>query len=236
MSRPAPELVRARRVSPQVLTAATCAVLFTVLAVIIASRNGAPFGFDHSANLWAADHRPHAATTVARAVTATGTGVFPYVCAVVAGVIAAGRDLRRRLWAALIALVVLGLGQAIRYSLMHAIGRPRPPVADWATYASGFAFPSGHSTTSALAAGLLIWAVVHAVRPGATRNAVVVVLVCWAVAVGLSRIYLGVHWVTDVLGGWLFAAAWVCLCAAVVPRLLALRGQPGSTGQRDDGQ
>jgi undecaprenyl-diphosphatase len=235
VSPPAPELVRTRRVPLPVLTAATCAVLFTVLAVIVAVRHGTPFGLDHSANLWAADHRPPAARTAARAVTATGTGVFPYVCAVVAGVIAAGRELRRRLWAVLVALVVLGLGQAVRYGLMHAIGRPRPPVADWATYASGFAFPSGHSTTSALAAGLLIWAVVHAVRPSATRNAVVAVPVCWAVAVGLSRIYLGVHWVTDVLGGWLFAAAWVCLCAAVVPRVPALRHRPDSTGRRDDG-
>jgi undecaprenyl-diphosphatase len=125
--------------------------------------------------------------------------------------------MRGRLPAAAAALGFLAAGQAVRYGVLHVIARPRPPVADWAAPASGYAFPSGHTTTSALAAGLLAWALLRTLRPTRARVAVVL-LTCWALAVGASRVYLGVHWATDVLGGWLFALSLLALCAVVIHR------------------
>ncbi|MFF3694446.1 phosphatase PAP2 family protein [Streptomyces sp. NPDC002221] len=204
------------------LAACGLLLLLALLTVFVAVRHGAPLPGDLALHRWPLDHRPPAAVAVARAVTATGTGVLPYVLAVGAGLIA-GRDGRQRRYAAAGALAVLLLGQGVRFGLMAAVARPRPDAIDWATTASGHSFPSGHSATSALTAGLLIWAVLTRSRLSAARFAVAL-LALWAVAVGLSRVYLGVHWASDVLGGWLFAALWLSLARlATAPRVRALR-------------
>lgn len=89
-------------------------------------------------------------------------------------------------------------------------------MGDWATHASGFAFPSGHATTSALMAGLLVAAIGHRAYGSRAGRVAAVLVGCWAAAVGLSRVLLGVHWVTDVVAGWLFAALWLGLGAALI--------------------
>lgn len=208
-------MTRAAVNRPAVTVLCASAVLFTLLAAAVAHRHGAPFALDRTAHAWAQDHRPHRAATLARAVTATGTGAVPYLCALAAGIIA-GHGTRRPPLVAAGAVGFLALGQAVRYAVMYAIARPRPPAADWATHASGHAFPSGHATTSALAAGLLAWAVLRTFR-SVTARVAAGLLICWALAVGASRVLLGVHWPTDVLGGWLFALALLALGAALIP-------------------
>ncbi|MFE9533727.1 phosphatase PAP2 family protein [Streptomyces sp. NPDC006691] len=222
------------------ITACGLLLLLVLLTVFVAVRHGAPLPGDLALHRWPLDHRPPVAVAVARAVTATGTGVLPYVLAVVAGLIA-GRDGRQRRYAAAGALAVLLLGQGVRYGLMAAVARPRPDAVDWATTASGHSFPSGHTATSALTAGLLIWAVLTRSRLSAARFAIAL-LALWAVAVGLSRVYLGVHWASDVLGGWLFAALWLSLASlATAPLVRTLRttappGAPEEPGSLPRGQ
>ncbi|MFG2717918.1 phosphatase PAP2 family protein [Streptomyces sp. NPDC048416] len=198
--------------------AAACLLLalLTLLTVVVAVRHGAPLPGDRALHRWPLDHRPPVAVATARAITATGTGVVPYVLVVVAGLIA-GRGGKGRRYAVAGALTVLALGQAVRYALMATVSRPRPAAVDWATTASGFSFPSGHTATSALTAGLLAWAVLTRSTSSAARPTIAV-LSLWAVAVGLSRVYLGVHWASDVLGGWLFASLWLCLAALATAR------------------
>ncbi|WP_327418045.1 phosphatase PAP2 family protein [Streptomyces sp. NBC_01233] len=195
------------------LGAALFAALFLLLTGLITARHGAPYTLDQDVHQWAVDHRRPAVATLFRIVTSTGTGPFPYLCAAGAGWIA-GHDARSRLLAAAGALGFLVTAQAVRYSVMHATARPRPPGTDWATHATGFAFPSGHTTTSALAAGLLACALSRKIGPAVHRSASAL-LAGWAVTVGLSRIYLGVHWPTDVLGGWLYALTWLTAATAL---------------------
>ncbi|AOP49675.1 phosphatase PAP2 family protein [Streptomyces lydicus] len=183
--------------------AALCAALFTAVAVTVAVRHGAPLAPEVAAHRWALAHRGEPLRSAAGALTATGTGPVPYLMAVLAGLLA-GRGARGRLRAVGCAVAVLAVGQAVRYGLMELLARPRPLLADWAGRASGYAFPSGHATTSALAAGLLAWGVARYAGRGPARTWCAV-LALWAVAVGLTRVYLGVHWPGDVLGGWLLA-------------------------------
>ncbi|WP_063795794.1 phosphatase PAP2 family protein [Streptacidiphilus griseoplanus] len=196
------------------------AAAFALLALAVTARSGHPFPVDRALHDWAVAHRPAAATTLVRLLTATGTGAVPYLLALAAGwtVCRPGSPARRRTTVAVACAAVLALGQLVRTAVMEAVARPRPAAADWAAAAGGHAFPSGHTTTSAIAAGLLAWAAVRA--GGRTTGRVVAVLCgCWAAAVGASRVYLGVHWPTDVLGGWLLAVAWL---AASLPLLTAL--------------
>lgn len=204
---------------------------FGVLTWVVIGQNGAPLWPDNGLLTWSQAHRPDVATALARGVTATGSGAVPYVLAALAGVVA-GRTARQRTGAAALSLACLGCGQALRHGVMALLQRPRPPHADWATSAGGWAFPSGHTTTAALTAGLLIAALSLRVPRGAT--ALPVVIGCWGVLVGLSRVCLGVHWFSDVIGGWLFATGWLGVCLYGMARWLPASFVSGPPSMAED--
>ncbi|MYT20510.1 phosphatase PAP2 family protein [Streptomyces sp. SID7760] len=190
--------------------AVTAFVLLAVLTFWVTRASGHPLPGDASLHRWSVAHRPPTAAAAARAVTDTGTGVIPYAVLLVLGMYV-GRTARRRCALALALMVCLGAGQALRYAVMSMVARPRPPVGDWVAHASGWSFPSGHTTTGAMTAALALGALALGGR-GASRLAVVVIAL-WGVSVGLTRVYLGVHWFTDVLAGWLLAVGWVSALA-----------------------
>lgn len=189
---------------------------FTVLALVVGGRGGPP-ALDGDLLSWSVGHRPDVAVALARGMTATGTGVLPYVLVTLAGIVA-GRTPRQRAAAVALALICLVAGQALRYGVMELVARPRPPQQDWDTHASGWAFPSGHTTTAALTAALVIVALRLRAPRGSTPLCLAVG--CWGALVGLTRMYLGVHWFTDVVGGWLFTAGWLGVCLYAAARRL----------------
>ncbi|WP_426405038.1 phosphatase PAP2 family protein [Streptomyces sp. R-07] len=191
--------------------ALTAAALFALLAVRVVRAPGRLLPADEVLHRWSVEHRPPVAEALARAITGTGTGVVPYALLVLAGLYA-GRTARQRAWTVTALTLCLGAGQALRYATMTAIARPRPEIGDWAARASGWSFPSGHAATAAMTAGLVIAAPL--LRGPRMPGTAVVLIGLWGAAVGLTRVYLGVHWFTDVLGSWLFATAWLCLLAS----------------------
>ncbi|MCM3882822.1 phosphatase PAP2 family protein [Frankia sp. R82] len=204
-------------VSGLLLAALLCAVLL---------RGGAPFALDTACHRWVLDHRGRALTDIAVAATRSGVGICPYGLAAAGGALAPRRPWPWRWWpGALIGMAALLVGQALRIGLAALVDRARPPAADWITHPSGHAFPSGHTTTSTLVAiGVAVILHRRAGRP-ATRVAAVVLPGLWAISVGASRVYLGVHWPTDVLAGWLLA---VFLAAVCLPPLAAVLDRAGS--------
>ncbi|MEU9761514.1 phosphatase PAP2 family protein [Streptomyces sp. NPDC001834] len=106
------------------------------------------------------------------------------------------------------------LSTALQQGLKSAVGRQRPRWPDPVDSAHYAAFPSGHAMTAMVSCALLLW-LLRRHGPGRTvwRAAVAVAVVSVA-GVGVTRLYLGVHWLTDVLGGWLLGAALVGFCVA----------------------
>jgi undecaprenyl-diphosphatase len=100
--------------------------------------------------------------------------------------------------------------------LKGAVERSRPDHA--IAEAGGFSFPSAHSASSVALYALLAFILARAAR-GSTRTAVLVAGLAVAVAVGLSRVYLGAHYPTDVLAGWLTGGVLAAASWALVARL-----------------
>ncbi len=199
-----------------------CAVVTTAFAVLtLAVRcSPRPFAADLWLHEWLRTHRTSGLTSLALAVTSTGNSTVLIPAAFTAAFVAARGAVRPRLLLSTSVAVVLVLGVGIRLDVSDLVARARPPQSDWAGYAHGYAFPSGHSTAAAMTAGLLVW--VAATRlTGRTRGIVVGLIVFWGVTVGLTRAYLGVHWPTDVLGAWLLAVAWLSIARASAHALAA---------------
>jgi undecaprenyl-diphosphatase len=104
-------------------------------------------------------------------------------------------------------------------TLKEAFARVRPDVVSHSVIELTRSFPSGHSTLAAvtyLTLGALV-ARVQSSRP--LKTYVMSVAILLTLLVGVSRVYLGMHWPTDVLAGWCLGAAWAMLCWIVEARL-----------------
>ncbi|MFD7386825.1 phosphatase PAP2 family protein [Streptomyces anulatus] len=115
------------------------------------------------------------------------------------------------------------IASLLQQGLKAAVGRERPQWPDPVDSAHYAAFPSGHTMTAVVSCGLLVWLVrLYGAGPLA-RGAVLAVAVVSAVGVSATRVYLGVHWLTDVVGGALLGVAVVALSAAGYARYTAAR-------------
>ncbi|MFJ9209832.1 phosphatase PAP2 family protein [Streptomyces sp. NPDC102264] len=111
------------------------------------------------------------------------------------------------------------LGAAVSQGVKAAVDRERPRWPDPVDSAHFAAFPSGHAMTAAVTCGLLLWlARRHGAGGRLWRTAVVVAAVSVAGA-GLTRLWLGVHWGTDVMAGWLFGGCLVAFSVSLYGRV-----------------
>lgn len=149
----------------------------------------------------AAGARTGTLTSVAHAVSWLGRSAVLLPAAVIVSLASTATRRASRGLEVLLATVGAIIIQNADKALVH---RPRPPVPHL-EQVSGASFPSGHATESA--AFLLMLAV--ALAPG--RRAALALAALVAVAVGASRVYLGVHYPTDVAAGWLLGAAWTAV-------------------------
>jgi undecaprenyl-diphosphatase len=124
----------------------------------------------------------------------------------------------RREWALAIYVMITGLGSAILTTgVKEIVERARPAVEKPVAVSSGFSFPSGHSLGSTVAYGVLLL-VFLPIIPRRLRGRVIVAVATVVVAIGVSRIALGVHYPSDVLGGWLLGGWWLLITAMAFRR------------------
>jgi len=172
-----------------------------------AERPNGSTAIDSSVTSWMVRHRSSGWTALARGLSTVGSqAVLTPLTVVVSALL-----LVRRRFVQAGALIAAWGGALLLYNLTKdSVQRPRPPSAIWLTnVGKTTSFPSGHATQSlATFAALALVAAAWTSRVAWPGRVLALVL---AAGVGWSRVYLGVHWTTDVLAGWLIAAAWTAI-------------------------
>ncbi len=126
--------------------------------------------------------------------------------------------------AALFVLASVAGGALISQTMKLAYARPRPDLVPHGAEVFTASFPSGHSMMSAVVYLTLGALLARTQTDRAVKAYILAVAVLLTVLVGVSRVYLGVHWPTDVLAGWALGGVWALICLLVM-LWLQTRGQ-----------
>lgn len=210
-----------RRFLVATVTAVSAAVATALLLVAIRG-GGWPASLDAPVTRTVTGARGGLLAFLAEAVTFVGSTIG---LAALTAVVAAWLGWRVSRWRAALALVLTMVGaDLLTRTLKGWVGRPRPPVAVMVPPpATDPAFPSGHTTSSTVFFGAVALLVVLGVLPSPRPRLAVGLCAAAVTLVGFSRVVLGYHWMTDVVGGWVIGMGYlalVWLAADTVRRLL----------------
>jgi undecaprenyl-diphosphatase len=223
---PTDALDRPRRSLTPLTAITVAAAVFAVLLVLVRVQWAPLESVDHGAaariNGLIAGHAMLVA--VVKAITWLGSsGVLWSVIGAAAVVLA----IRRR-WRLAIYLLVAGAGALVLDPVLKSlVGRLRPVVAHPVAHGNGDSFPSGHSLGSIVCYGAILLVFLPAAR-GRWRRAFIVGIAALVALIGISRILLGVHYVSDVLGGWALGVAWLGVTAFAFELTRRAAGQPAT--------
>ena len=162
------------------------------------------------------------ATTAFAAVTTLGSTLVLALLAATAAAYLLRRERGRD--AALVVVAFVG-AQLLTWILKATFERPRPSFGDPVATAGWFSFPSGHALSSIALYGALAYLLAGAVRSRRARVAGFAGVALFVAAIGFSRLYLGVHYLTDVLAGYSAGLAWLLFAIAVLR--VRMRPHPG---------
>jgi membrane-associated phospholipid phosphatase len=149
----------------------------------------------------------------------------PIGMTVIASVITFAMVWRWRSRTPLVLMLIATAGSLLMTSVGKAVvGRPRPPLSEAVPpYEYAFSFPSGHTLNSTVIAGVVAYLLLRRLTTTWARTLTVVLAVLWAVTMGLSRVFLGHHWLTDVAFAWLLGSAWLALIITAHRLFLTVR-------------
>ena len=219
-----------------VVVGALCVGVFGGLTQDVVANDGA-VRLDPGITRFLVEHRTDWLNALMRDVTWLGSNaaLIPLIAAlaILLGVVL------RNLWGSLLAALSLAGADLLYNVIKPIVERPRPPVAIHLVEVSSFSFPSGHATAVTACFGMAAALLAARRSPGVkvlagTAAAIVIVVV------GFSRIYLGVHWFTDVVAGVALGGLWLCVlwtvailsgvprASAAPPRRRTGAGQPAS--------
>jgi len=172
--------------------------------------------YDQLAVLWASQYR----TTFLDEIAVTLSTLGGLITVLLICGIYCVRLLRSKSYhqVAFICLAIFG-SSAIGWGLKSLIQRPRPNVVEAMVQSYGASFPSAHSIYSIVIAYVLLF-----IFQKQTHSKVILILIgLWPVCMGLSRIYLGVHYPTDVLAGWSVGLMWIALLQCAFNKFVYLK-------------
>ncbi|TMJ20137.1 MAG: phosphatase PAP2 family protein [Alphaproteobacteria bacterium] len=204
------------------------AALFTFFKLASEVGEGETMALDGAILLWlrtsanpAIPAGPHWLTEAMTETTAFGsvTGLLLVMSAVIGFLL-----ISRRHRTALFVLLATGGGTTAAKLLKLLYDRPRPGLVPHLVDVSTASFPSGHSADSAIVYLTIAALLARTVPQRALRLYILGAAGLLVLLIGVSRVYLGVHWPSDVVAGWAFGAAWALGCSLAYSRLWARQG------------
>lgn len=204
----------------------TCGLVLALVTLSIqVYGSGWLTSFDGPVTDWMVDHRSGALTQIAVAVTDLGSPVATALLGITCGVLISWRA--RSVVPGLIVVGTVG-GAAVASTVIKAlVGRERPPTNIQVLLETGHSFPSGHVTGTAALFGIAVL-VVSVDRTPAVKRLLMLLAVTVTVVVALTRLYLGAHWLTDVIAGAILATLAVTVGGALF-RFVGTHNQAEST-------
>ena len=162
---------------------------------------------DNSLALFFAASRTASGTTFFRLVTTLGSEIFIALLVVATLVFLWKKGLHRYM----VPLVVGMVGStASMFVIKYIVARPRPLGA--AIIETGYSFPSGHATASVMLYGFLLFVILREGKHTRLVMLMQALIPLLIILIGLSRLYLGVHYVSDVIGGYALGGLWLYFC------------------------
>jgi membrane-associated phospholipid phosphatase len=190
---------------------------------------------DHAVNAWFQNERHPGFTALLDAATIAGG---PLGMSLLAAVAAAVLFFLRRRASAVFVMITGAGGALLNLGLKAIFERVRPPAAAAIAVAQGYSFPSGHAMGSVIVLGSIAYVVLRQPLRWKAKSAWLALLATAVVLIGLSRVYLGVHWISDIAGGWSAGAVWLATTTVAFETLLRLRqlrrgAPPGAAADPD---
>jgi membrane-associated phospholipid phosphatase len=185
---------------------------------------------DDSVLRWIELHRTPFLDKAMLEVTVLGSGVVLLMIVVVASLFL---WLTQHKWSVYILLTgVLG-GQFLNHVLKGLFDRPRPSSVEWVTQVHSLSFPSGHAMTSMITYGSVAYLVARLEPKRLLRTVTWIMTAAIIVLIGVSRLYLGVHYPSDVIAGYLGGIAWIGFVAASVEAVRFFAGRRPETRKEE---
>ncbi|MFL5614360.1 MAG: phosphatase PAP2 family protein [Gemmatimonadaceae bacterium] len=176
-------------------------------------RSGGTQAFDDAVLRWLGDRRVPTLDAIMLDITALGTSS---VVTMVVGVAALFLWLNQHKHSAILLLVATFGGVLLNNLLKAGFERPRPDIIPWGAKATFYSFPSGHAMSAAVVYSTVAYLAARLQRTHAARLALMSVAALVILLICVSRLYLGVHYPSDVIAGVIIGFAWAAFCMAAL--------------------
>ena len=212
-----------------VIIAAIGTWVFTEIAERVMS--GGTQAFDEAVLRWMSAHHSKALDGIMLELTTLGTGT---VLMMIVCVSALFLTLTRHRYSALLLLVATAGGLILDTVLKLQFNRPRPHVFIWGTQAFGSSFPSGHAMGATITYSTVAYLAARLHRRAWARWLTMSVALLVILLIGMSRIYLGVHYPSDVVAGIILGLAWAAFCMATLEAIQRFAEHRAPRVERDE--
>lgn len=206
-------------------------LLFVGVATLMAG--GFTQRFDDAILLWMNERARDSLDPVALEITALGSGASVWMVVLVGSLFL---WITRHRYSAGLLWVAAGGSSIVSSTLKFTFDRPRPQLFEWRTdYAGLSSFPSGHATTAMVVYATLAYLVMRIEPSRRLRRLTLLVALLVILAVGVTRVYLGVHYPSDVIAGYLAGSVWATVCVLGIEALKYFRDRkPGIAADEAD--